>query len=157
MMKCALAALLVAIPFATAVAATPGNVFLFGQVLRGDEVITSFAAPMLLGGTLPVNDQVSSSSGKTGVVKLALTPKKSAGDGFTVSVKGDWSERMGSSEPSSKDGSSVEWKGVISNEVELVSGQTQAIQLGKCAAAFERLPDKVLICSLKLVLTATTK
>ncbi|NWB63551.1 hypothetical protein [Pseudomonas sp. F1002] len=154
MMKCVLAALLATVPFATVLAATPSNVFLSGQVLRDDEVITSFAAPILLGATLPVSDQVSSKSGKVGVVKLALTPTKSAGGSFAVSVKGDWSERLDSVAQNSKDGISTEWKGAISNQVELAPGQTQVIPLGKCNTAIEKLADKVLVCSLKLVLSA---
>ncbi|HCA6672390.1 TPA: hypothetical protein MXV24_006861, partial [Pseudomonas aeruginosa] len=41
-----------------ALAETGSNIFLAGKVFQGDEVVASFAAPTLLGNTLPVKDQV---------------------------------------------------------------------------------------------------
>lgn len=42
----------------SALAESGSNIFLSGKVFKGDEVVASFAAPTLLGNTLPVKDQV---------------------------------------------------------------------------------------------------
>lgn len=70
---------------------SPSNVFLSGTVFKCNEVITTFATPIVLGGTLPVKDQDSNVVDGIYTVRLALTPEFSTENRVTVSIVANWS------------------------------------------------------------------
>lgn len=123
-------------------AASPNNVFLSGKVFQGDEVITTFATPIVLGGTLPVKDQDSNGADGINTVRLALTPELSAENRVTVSIKANWSVGAPSKSVSG---------GMLNEKVELAQGESKTIPFGNC----EYADDKKSSCNYKLVLSAS--
>lgn len=99
------------------------NVFLSGQVFKGDELLTTFAAPVVVGGTLPIKNQDYGSAERSESIRLALTPEPAAQNRLSVSIKADW----GSSSPSSSVAG-----GMINERVEMAQGETKSIPFGDC-------------------------
>ncbi|MCP1652356.1 hypothetical protein [Pseudomonas nitroreducens] len=111
MMKRLFAAVVLAAMSVPAFAETGPNVFLNGKVIKGDEVVASFAMPARLGSTVPVKDQVLNSYIESALVEgkkvklvpgkiatgldLEVTPSSIAGDRVMVMVKGTLAELNG--------------------------------------------------------------
>lgn len=77
MMKRFFAAVVLAAAAVPAIAETGPNVFLNGKVFKGDEVVASFAMPVVLGSTVPVKEQVLNSYIERALVdgkKVKLVP-----------------------------------------------------------------------------------
>lgn len=127
-------------------AASTSNVYLTGKVFRGEEVVTTFDAPILLGSTLPVKDQVTEGSGIVKTVQIALTPEETAGSSVTVSITANWSESGGPTK-----GAVV--GGTMTDKVTLAQGESRAIPFGSCVPVVGK-PDE---CSLRLVLSASAQ
>ncbi|WP_219096259.1 hypothetical protein [Pseudomonas sp. UMAB-40] len=73
----------------SAFAGAPYNVFLSGQVMKGDTAINSFAAPIRIGGTFPVKAEVGNGAGKLlSEVNVTITPKGVVGNNVLVVVTG---------------------------------------------------------------------
>lgn len=123
-------------------AASPSNVFLSGKVFKGDEVITTFATPIVLGGTLPVNDQDSNGPDGIDTVRLALTPELSVENRVRVSIKAHWSVGAPSESVAG---------GMLNEKVELAQGESKTIPFGDCGY----VDDKKSSCNYKLVLSAS--
>lgn len=129
-------------------AATPcfavslSNVFLSGKVFKGDELITTFASPIVLGNTLPVKDQVSDGTGRMSTLRLALTPEQSEDKVMSVSIKADWGTLGAPSEAVSG--------GTFRDKVNVIQGQSKSVSLGSCGYADDQLTK----CDYKLVFSA---
>lgn len=123
-------------------AASPSNVFLSGTVFKGNEVITTFATPIVLGGTLPVKDQDSNVVDGINTVRLALTPKLSTENRVTVSIVANWSVGAPSKSVAG---------GMLNEKVELAQGESKTIPFGDCGYA----DDKKSSCNYRLVLSAS--
>lgn len=104
------------------------NVFLSGNVFKDDELITNFATPIVLGGTLPVKDQ-STVGAADNKLNLELTPEFSDGNRVKVSIKASWSVAPPSNSVAG---------GVLNQDVELAQGETKAIAFGDCSNAAEK-------------------
>ncbi|WP_158682596.1 hypothetical protein [Pseudomonas sp. XWY-1] len=104
-------------------AATPYNVFLSGQVFKGDELVTNFATPILIGRTLPVKDQDRGGAERNESFTLELTPEPVPQNRISVAIKAGWG---GNSESSSVAG------GVLNERVEMAQGETKTIPFGPC-------------------------
>lgn len=95
----------------TAHAESPQNIFLSGKVFKGEEVVASFAAPTILGGALPVKDQVLHSYIKKAVtngkrtdlipgklatgLSLNITPTATSENSVLVAVSGELAKLHG--------------------------------------------------------------
>lgn len=104
-------------------AATLYNVFLSGQVFKGDELVTTFATPILIGRTLPVKDQDRGGAERSESFQLALTPEPAAQNRLSVTVQAGW----GGNSPSSSVAG-----GVLNERVEMAQGETKTIPFGAC-------------------------
>lgn len=126
---------------ASVFAASLSNVYLIGSVFQGDETITNFAAPIVLGGTLPVKSE--NPTGDDGNnVRLELTPELSAENRVTVSITAKWSAGAPSSSVAG---------GMLNEKVELAQGESKTIPFGDCGYA----DDNKSSCKYRLVLSAT--
>lgn len=158
---------------ATSALAEPGsNVFLSGKVFKGNEVVASFAAPTLLGNTLPVRDQVlhsyiekAVSDGKktklipgklvTGL-DMAMTPTAVVGENVIVAVKGSLAMLEGFDKaPLAGTDLAIDLPKMSRNEFsqsfEIKKGQPLEFAFGGCTLV-EGTPTN---CSHKLVLSAS--
>ncbi len=176
MMKRFFAAVVLAAAAVPAIAETGPNVFLNGKVFKGDEVVASFAMPVVLGSTVPVKEQVLNSYIERALVDgkkvklvpgqvatgldLQVTPSSIAGDRVMVTVKGSLAELKGFDEaPVAGTDLHIDLPKLSKNEF----SQSFAIEKGKplkyafggnCTAAF-LVDDKPADCTHKLVLEAS--
>jgi len=155
-----------------ALAETGSNIFLAGKVFQGDEVVASFAAPTLLGNTLPVKDQVLhsyiekavSDGKKTQLIpgKLAtgldmtMTPTAVVGENVIVAVKGSLATLEGFDKaPLAGTDLAIDLPKMRRNEFsqsfEIKKGQPLEFAFGGCTLV-EGTPTN---CSHKLVLEAS--
>ncbi|MDU8456765.1 hypothetical protein [Pseudomonas syringae group sp. J254-4] len=123
-------------------------------------VIATFATPILLGRTLPVKDQVTDRSGVLTGVALALTPKEVVSGKVIVLLAGNLTKRSKSSVIGwgvTTPATAVEIPNTTTesfhNQVVLAQGQSQVIPFGNCKLAEGKPPS----CSHKLVLNASSQ
>lgn len=170
-MKRALLAVLLPLLSSTVLAESRPNVFLSGKVFKGEEVVASFAAPTILGGVVPVKDQVlhsyiekSVTDGKktqlipgklaTGL-NLAITPKAVVGDNVIVAVEGALAELEGFDKvPLAGTELAIDLPKLTSKEFsqsfEVKKGEPLEFAFGNCTLV-EGTPTD---CSHKLILSA---
>lgn len=129
-------------------ARSPENVFVSGKVLKGDSIVTSFAAPILLGGNLPVND-TERSGVKSTIVKVDLSPQVVDGDHVTLLVKVYYGVRTSLNAPGKDDGHFSEIWSNFNKIVEIDKGGSKTIPFGLCTPEDEKAND----CTHKLVVS----
>ena len=167
-----IAAVMLPMLASSALAESSSNIFLSGKVFKGDEVVASFAAPTLLGNTLPVKDQVlhsyiekAVSDGKktklipgklvTGL-DMTMTPTAVVGENVIVAVKGSLAVLEGFDKaPLAGTDLAIDLPKMSRNEFsqsfEVKKGQPLEFAFGGCTL-FEGTPTN---CSHKLVLDAS--
>lgn len=139
---------------APAFAETPSSVFITGEVIKGNALVTNFATPIIIGNSFPLKDQ-STQGLLESRVYLTVTPTQVTGTKLIVKVAGNLSETprfaklQGAAITNAGEATKLAKKS-FSTQVEMTPGQQQTISLGDCTPA----EANASICTYKLVLKA---
>jgi hypothetical protein len=150
-----LLAALIPMSAAPAFAGSAGNVYLSGQVLKGDDQLAGFSAPLRMGGALPLKGEISNGAGKLfSEVRGSVTPISVAGTNVVVQVTAELTEykhparfKGERKELVSDTPESESW--TISRSVEIAQGEPTVIPFGNCTTPTS--------CSHSIVLSASAQ
>lgn len=154
-LQTSLLAALITMSSASAFAGSIDGVYLSGQVLNGDDQLAGFAAPIRMGGALPLKGEISNGAGKLfSEVHGTVTPQAIAGNKVVVQVIAELTEYKAPARfkgehqglindiPESKS-----W--TVSRNVEIAQGETTVIPFGNCTTPTT--------CSHSITLTASAQ